>query len=264
MIRDFRGLLVQPEQASSCTKKILKPRDKNFDAKLRDFFAEVMAVVDLGRRGYARFELVTPVRGFPTPDFKAEKDGNSALIEVKNMRVPDSINEAAFAHWNAKRAELPNSFNFDVQLVHRGNGDELSAEQTDELFKAIDGLPSKARPGSYAYDLGTDLNVTFVVRNGSGQMMWRDFVAVGFESDLTGMRRVLIKTFDLTDEALKQLYSPVMRATPGTLRVLYIRWNVPDRMFLDAQTTADRVQAALTQLFRPDYPELEFLVTPYL
>jgi hypothetical protein len=120
LIRDFRGLLVQPEQASSCTKKILKPRDKNFDAKLRDFFAEVMAVVDLGRRGYARFELVTPVRGFPTPDFKAEKDGNPALIEVKNMRVPDSINEAAFAHWNAKRAELPNSFNFDVQLGIEG------------------------------------------------------------------------------------------------------------------------------------------------
>lgn len=264
LIKTFRTLLMQPEQAPARARTLLKPSDKQFDTKLKDFFAEVGAVVDLGQRGYRSFEFIDSADGFPTPDFKAQKEGTTVLVEVKNVRVPDSVTEAAFAHWNAKKAELPDEFKFDVQLIPRGNGDELSPEQRGRLFNAIDELPRKPCPGTYSYDLGKGLKVSFVLRDGIGQMAWHDFVAVGFDKDLSGMRRVLLKTFDLTDDALNQLYSPIMRLPSTTPRVLYIRWNVPDRMFLEAQAAAERVQAALGQLFRPDYPELEFFVAPYL
>jgi hypothetical protein len=110
LIERSRQALTNPEEAQTRARAVLTPGAADFDEKLDDLVAEMVAVVYLSAQGFSRLHFI-PTGEISTPDLTGVKRGQDAFIEVKNLREPPSLTIVAFSRWNANRTRNPERFN---------------------------------------------------------------------------------------------------------------------------------------------------------
>src|SRR5262249_26683142 len=113
LIARFRDCLEQRDEALQRVQEISVT---DLDEKLDDFVAEMIAVVYLSQREFSRFHFCPPGNA-PLPDLRAVRGGREVFIEVKNLREPNSVANVAISRWHANRANDPERFAFDVDVL---------------------------------------------------------------------------------------------------------------------------------------------------
>ncbi len=118
-----RPLLIQIETAKSmldnydafCIRE-LKGDETDFDEKVLDRHAELVALQILNEKGYKRGRYIIPRQECKTPDFEVKKeDGQQALVEVKHKRDPSL--PAFLEHVSKGAIGTCKSFGFDSAQI---------------------------------------------------------------------------------------------------------------------------------------------------
>jgi hypothetical protein len=128
LIERSRQALTNPHEAQTPARTTLTPVAADFDEKLDDLVAEMVAVVYLSMQGFSQLRFCPP--GEPaTPDLTAVKRGQDAFIEVKNLREPLSLTIIAFSLWHANRATKSDRFSFEVIVEYESIEPGLNPQQ---------------------------------------------------------------------------------------------------------------------------------------
>lgn len=254
LIERFRAVLASPDDARVRAQEILDPAALDFDEKLDDLVAEMVAVVYLSGRGFSGFEFCPP-GVLPTPDLTALKDKKQAFIEIKNLREPPSLTIVAFSRWHANRARDPERFQFEVMINYEGIEPELDREQREALERLIDGLPSRERPGQFVEILPGNRQITISLRDGAGVMMTQGPGGALDPVRIRSSQSLVYKLMAPAAKALSQLYSPAVPA--GAVRVMILRWKVPDDVWLVEEDVRRQVGGAIQDFLGQVFPELE-------
>jgi hypothetical protein len=142
-IDQFRGLLVNPDQAPEKAAIDLKSGNRDAEEKLVAFMAEIMAVIHLKRLGYEGFKILLPTGKKKIPDFEALFNGKCARIEVKNLRHPaDRVRTVAVKRWKELVARDASKYGIRVLLRHSHWG-SLSQAAQSRLRTILDQLPDR-------------------------------------------------------------------------------------------------------------------------
>lgn len=254
LIGRFRQALANPNNAPMRAKEILNPAAADFDAKLDDLVAEMVAVVYLSGLGYSKFDFC-PSGAVVMPDLHAFKDGKDAFIEVKNLREPPSLTLVAFSRWHANRARNAEAFAFEVMLEYRGIDPDLNREQKEVLERLIDKLPGRMRPDHFSATLPGGIEIAFSLRNGHGVMMTHGPGGPLGPVRIRSSQNLTQKLMAPAGKALSQLYGPAVPLDAN--RVIILRWKVPDDEWLVEEDVRTQVGAAIQQFLGQLFPHLE-------
>ena len=95
--------MFNPESAPPKVAQDIRSKGAEVEDKLRGVAAEIQCVIELSKRGFSNFKVISP-GGLPSVDFEAVLDGRRARIEVKNLREPaDHIRVIASAEWKKRK-----------------------------------------------------------------------------------------------------------------------------------------------------------------
>lgn len=254
LIDRFRQVLTNANNALIRVREILNPGAADFDGKLDDLVAEMVAVVYLSDLGYSNFDFCPPGT-VAMPDLRAVKDGKDAFIEVKNLREPPSLTIVAFSRWHGNQAHDPERFGFDVSIEFGGIEPELSREQREAIERVIDQLPSRVRPAQFDETLPGGLVVTITLTDGKGAMMTHGPGGALDPVRIRSAQSVVYKLMAPAAKALSQLYSSSVPAEVH--RVMVLRWKVPDDVWLVEEEVRRQVGAAIQKFLSEFFPDLE-------
>jgi len=256
LIGTCRALLADDAEAPRRAIACLQPADKNFDSKLDDFVAELIAIDQMGRDGACQIRLLDAGDN-PTPDFQATRNGETLYIEVKNLRAPDSIEAVALRRWYTTRTKHPDQFQFDVVMKYGADLDLLDQEQITALEHFIDSLHGTKPHADIRRQLPGGDDVSFTIVDGKGQMVV--FGGTGCVIDenylVDGAQQLVTKVMGQICKALSQLYGSQLPET--ATKILFLRWKVPDTYAAAPDEIRDRVQAELQLFLNRFFPRLE-------
>jgi hypothetical protein len=258
-IRSCRQTLVNESELRDKANAILKPGDPEFDNKLDDFVAEMVAVTYLSSNGFSKFRFLEHQQ-HRQPDLEALRNGRQVYVEVKNLRAPLSLLEVAFSQWEANRTREPQKYAFDCRLELNGMNRILDSDQEEWLRKIIDDLGEERRPKKLSYAGPGGVALSFVLNDGAGAMMSSPIggnlapIQEHAEQDL--VRKLLYQT---VGKALAQLYDPSINEDAD--RAIVFRWKVPDNASLVEQEVRSRVTDAFRLFLQTFFPGVEvFLI----
>ena len=96
LIGTCRASLAAEGEAQERARELLNPVvPDEFDVRLDDFVAELIAIWQLGREGAGQFHFLETTR-HKNPDLSAERGGQQLYVEVKNLREPDTVERRLF------------------------------------------------------------------------------------------------------------------------------------------------------------------------
>ena len=250
LIGPFRSALINPDEAPARARDVLTG---DFDDKLDDLVAEMVAVVYLTGQGYSGFRILATSRS-RMPDFEARRGQRRAFVEVKNLKVPDSIGTVAFRRWHANTARNPNAFSFNAMLEYEAVFEpQLDTAQVNVLNRVIDQLASRPRPSDFRATLPKGEVVRFILTDGPPGMICHGAILL---DEQEGARDLVHKLFQgMVGKALSQLHSSSL--PEGALRVIVLRWRVPDDVSFVEQEVRPRVENALARLLTTFFPDLD-------
>ncbi len=97
----------------------LSGNDGGFDDKMTDLLAELNGIAWIIDHNYSEIEKIAETDD-KTPDYRANKENELFLFEVKNLRVPDQVLHTVFVQMEARAQAEPEmykkQFNFDLKL----------------------------------------------------------------------------------------------------------------------------------------------------
>jgi hypothetical protein len=260
LIRTCRASLAVEREAQQRATELLNPRSPEFDVKLDDFVAELIAIWDLGRGGAGQFHFLDTTDQ-KSPDLMAERGGQQLYVEVKNLREPDSIELTAFRRWHANQTRDPEGFRFDVEIDYGAEPGNLTAAQREVLENAVNGLPARPKPSSFTVSLPGGLPVTFNIKHGSGRI-W-SFGGAGVLLDdkyyADNAQRLILKSIEQIRRALSQLYNSAI--PEEATKVLFLRWKVPRDLGVGPHAIRDTVRDELQNFLGRFFPRLELRIT---
>jgi hypothetical protein len=253
LVRDYRSVLVNPDEAPRKLADELPVDCNDFDAALFDSYAEIGAVPKLRTLDFDSFEVLLRPGGSKSPktaDLRARRQGESAALEIKNLRAHECV-----------ETYLPKLFE-DLKLkgqdmsglrlvVQRSSRDTLDDQEKGELAKIVEAMRDYPRNENIMVQLSERAAARFRIEDGSGDAICSDGILV---SELIGSVRdfdcLLRKIVADLQRAAKQLYSPVV--SDAKVRAAVMRWDipwfkttVPGRL---QQVAAEILQGALTGL----------------
>ena len=283
MIRDFRSSLKNQELAPiKVTNEISLIGGERIqrDGRLRDLYAELLAVLTLKNFGYSDFEVLSSAFE-PVPDFAAFFKGRSVCIEVKNLREPDDIIRViAQQRWDALRKKDPQRFSFSVRLYHMHEGG-ITKQAKDRLQTLLDQLPD--RKNGYVEEI-LDGDIAIRIERGDApanpgpsfncEVLLQSFTYVGDESatmriqsairpedlafNLNDYQRFFIKLLRIAANSTRQLFSN--QAQRFEQRALVVRWEPPTSL-IDMSYVGHPKQL-LEALFRAVQLDVEVFILP--
>jgi hypothetical protein len=261
LIRTCRASLAVELEAQQRAWELLTPLSPEFDAKLDDFVAELIAIWDLGRGGAGQFHFLPTEPKQKSPDLRAERGGQQLYVEVKNLREPDSLEQTASRIWYANQTRDPESFRFDVEIDYGAEPSDLTAVQRESLEIAINGLPARPKPSSFTLSLPGGLPVTFITKQGSGRIWSSGGTGVLLDDKYyaDNAQRLILKSIEQIRKALSQLYNSAIpeKAT----KVLFLRWKVPWDLAVGPNGIRDIVRTELQNFLGRFFPRLELRIT---
>jgi hypothetical protein len=258
LIRTCRASLAAEGEAQQRARELLNPRIPEFDAKLDDFVAELIAIWQLGREGAGEFHFLDTTEQ-KSPDLRAERGGQQLYVEVKNLREPDSIELAAFRRWHANQTRDPESFRFDVEIDYGAEPGNLTAPQREALDAAVDGLSARPRPSSFIVTLPGGLPVTFNTTDGPGIMSsGGPGVLLDDKYYADNAQRLILKSIEQIRKALSQLYNSSI--PDEAIKVLFLRWKVPWDLAVGPSPIRDTVREGLQDFLGQFFPRLELRI----
>lgn len=228
LIRDYRNILVNPDEAPRKLADELKIDCPDFDAALFDSYAEIGALPKLRTLGFDAFEvLVRPggSKSLKTADLKASRHGEPAALEVKNLRAHECV-----------ETYLPKLFE-DLKLkgqdmsglrlvVQRSSRETLDQQEKQALTKIVEAIRNYPRNENITVQLSEQKTARFRIVDGSGDAMCSDGInldeLIGSVSDFDGLFRKIVADLQ---RAAKQLYSPF--GSDAKFRVVVMRWDIP-------------------------------------
>jgi len=249
-IDEFRRLLVNPESAAPKVAQDLRSKDAEIENKLRGVAAEIQAVIELRKRGYSDFKVISP-NDRPSVDFEAMLDGGRARIEVKNLREPDvHIRMIASAEWKKRKREKPERYRFNASLRHAHRG-RLSSEADRQLRTLIAQFPGRNKNVIEILDGGIEVRLErFEPPNGSSEgymnrqligqnepgrlVVISAFLTKHFEPDANEGQAVFLKALRVVAEAQVKFFSKDTFVVEDTRNVLALRWEPPN-VFYDPE-----------------------------
>lgn len=258
LIRTCRASLAAEAEAQQRARELLNPRCLEFDSKLDDFVAELIAIWQIAREGAGQFHFLDTTEK-KSPDLMAERGGQQLFVEVKNLREPDSIELTTFRRWHANQTHELDRFRFNVEIDYGAEPSNLSALQREALERAIDGLPDRPRPGSLEVSLPEGLRVTFNMVDGPGTMSSGGAgVLLDDKYYADNAQRLILKSIEQIRKALSQLYNS---AVPHqAVKVLFLRWKVPWDLAVGPGTIRDTVRDELQNFLGRFFPRLELRI----
>ncbi len=139
-ISEYRSILVNPEDAPKKVTEDLRNEVKiaDFDQKLFDSFAEVLAVLQMSKHGASDFkaQLRSNVPNVRVPDFVCTIRGDDAALEVKNLRSYRYIENEVLELF--EDAKLKNIVDPERALVAlRSDHGLLEDQEIDELRRLV-------------------------------------------------------------------------------------------------------------------------------
>jgi hypothetical protein len=254
LIERSRQALTNPLEAQTRARTALTPVAADFDEKLDDLVAEMVAVVYLSTQGFSQLRFCLPGE-LATPDLRAVKCGQDAFIEVKNLREPLSLAIIAFSRWHANRAADPDRFSFEAIVEYEGIEPELNPQQREALERLVDRLPDRQRPVRFTETLPGGLEITLSLRDGHGVMMTHGPGGALDPVRIRSSQSLVYKIMAPAAKALLQLYNP--RVPAGALRVMLLRWKVPDDVWLVGEEVREQVGTAIQGFLGAFFPDLE-------
>lgn len=261
LIGRCRGALSNPEELLERCQKLLNPVALDFDDKLEDFIAEMVAVAYLLREGYADIHFLR-ANGTSSPDIEARLNGFQTGVEVKQLREPSTVTYVAFRRWNRNKASDPDRYAFDVQIDSLDPEFDLTFDQRHGLQEVVDGLPNRARPSEFIHTLADAKRVRFTLRDGEGVMVHHGGVS-GTDDILVDVAQGLVlKALEPMRKALTQLYGGEQQSDVS--KMLFFRWQVPDQAFMDAIAIRDAVQDGLQNFLGALFPNLQVVIVTSL
>ncbi len=256
VIKVVRGYTKNPDDLRKKLDQELNPKTADFDSKIEDFLAELVAVLYLSKCGFKDFEFLLTT-GLPMPDLRAVHQENGVyFVEVKNLREPNLPTTAAFSRWHRKQIEEPERFQFTASLDFRSQIEpDLDREQVKAVRELVDSLAARKRPDEFNATLPGSLEIQIKVADGKPVML-----SYGAGGVLDHVREARAKTFivkvlDQTSRGLRQLYAPHLG--DEARRLLLLRWRVPSDTWLVADEMRDAVRRSLEEFLRPYFPNLE-------
>lgn len=252
LIQSARTVLEDEGEAQNRANSVLNPSEKDFDSKLEDFLAEISAVVRLSEREFIRFRFCDP----PQPDLSAERNGRQVFIEVKNLRVPNSLFEIAFSQWEANRTRDTERFQFNVRLACGGIDPILNGNQERKLRNVIDTLPQLNRPCETTETLPGSVAITFKLLDGDGGMV-SDVIGGNIADIVPRVEQDLVRKLLLgpLGKALSQLYNAAV--PPDAERVIALRWRVYAEAELVETDVRDNVQNKIQSFLAQFFDNIE-------
>jgi hypothetical protein len=228
LIRNYKNVLVNPDEAPRKLADELPVDCHDFDAALFDSYAEIGAVPKLRTLGFDSFEVLVRPGGnksLKTADLKATRHGEPAALEVKNLRAHECV-----------ETYLPKLFE-DLKLkgqdmsglrlvVQRSARDTLDGQEKGELAKIVEAMRDYPRNENISVQLSERATARFRIVDGSGDAICSDGVLlselIGSVSDFDGLFRKIV--VDLQKAAV-QLHSPVV--SDAKVRAAVMRWDIP-------------------------------------
>jgi len=214
----------------------------------------MVTVVYLATKGFSQLRFCPPGE-LPTPDLTGVKNGRDAFIEVKNLREPPSLTIVAFSRWHTNRAVAPDRFNFEVIVEYEGVEPEVNREQRKALERIVDRLPDRKRPARFIETLPGGLEIILSLRDGPGVMMTHGPGGALDPVRIRSQQSLVYKMMAPAAKALSQLYGPKVPA--GVLRVMVLRWKVPDDVWLVEEEVRALVGAAIQGFLGGFFSDLE-------
>ena len=255
VVTAVRQSVVGEESLAEKRNQELNPGAADFDKRIEDFLAELVAVVYLRNNGFSNFQFLTSVDR-PMPDLRAVKGTVEYFVEVKNLREPNSPTIVAFSRWHRKRIEEPDRFQFTVGVDFLSQIEPgLDTEQVKALKNVVDSLPERERPSEFHVQLPKGLELRITLNDGSPVMY-----SHGTGGALDPLREsrtntFLVKVLNQTSKALRQLYASHL--DPRAARLLLLRWRVPSDAWFIADEIRDTVRSSLEAFLRPYFANLE-------
>jgi hypothetical protein len=262
-IDEFRKLLVNPESAPPKVAQDLRSKAGEVENKLRGVAAEIQAVIELKKRGFSDFKVISP-NGLPSVDFESKFDGRLARIEVKNLREPDDhIRMIASAEWRKRKQEKPERYLFNASLRHAHRG-RLSSEADRQLRMLIAQFPERNKDLIEILDGGIEvrlerfeppagspegyMNQQLIGQNGQGRLVVISaFLTKHFEPDANEVQAVFLKAFRVVADAQVKFFSKETVVAEDVRNVLALRWEPPN-VFYDPEML-ERVGSQIGSLF---------------
>jgi len=149
--KQYAALLGENVARKKCEDELLGPArrssQKTFQHILEDFYAEVAAVIELGKRcGYTSFCAIPRKKDAKSHDYEAITNGNRVCIEVKHMRAPRTAQEVVFDEVEGIRnSSLVTAYPFTLRVV-TDNDNTVSEDREDRIKKFVQELVGKVAP----------------------------------------------------------------------------------------------------------------------
>jgi hypothetical protein len=256
LIRDYRNVLVNPDEAPRKLADELPVDCPDFDAALFDSYAEIGAVPKLGSLGFDSFEVLLRPGGSNSPktaDLKARRQGKPAALEIKNLRAHECFETYLPKLFEDLRLKGQDMSGLRL-VVQRSSRDTLDKQEKPALAKIVEVIRDYPRNENITVPLSEGKTLRFRIVDGSGDAICSDGInldeIIGSVSDFDGLFRKIVADLQ---KAAKQLHSPVV--SDAKFRAAVMRWDIP--WFKTTvpgnlqQVAAEIVQRALSELPSP-------------
>lgn len=97
-------------------KHSLRGNDKHFDSKIDDLLAELNGAAWIIQENFSNIEKIN-TGSKKSPDFRANKNNELYLFEIKNLQVPDQILHNVFVQMEAKALIQPEMYKKNSYLI---------------------------------------------------------------------------------------------------------------------------------------------------
>src|SRR5260370_20227604 len=221
-----------------------------FDRYLGDFDAEMAAVRELGKLGYADFEPVPPKAGTKTFDYRARLGQDHACVEGKNLRSPITILDVFASALRQRHADEPSRYPYRLVLTYYSDN-TVTESQRQEILDFIDDLRGKRAPFTSNLTLKGDVNVRINVQAGSGEAMLTRGEGPGRHGEVS-LPGFLNKVSADASRAMLQF-----QAEPDCIRILVFNIDTPAGSIL-----SDFLNAAVNEVYEGSHGSVrcEFLL----
>jgi hypothetical protein len=235
----------------------------DFDAKLLDIFAEILAVLQLSNLGASDFiPLLTKVnlsKSPSQPDFRCQLAGQSAAVEVKNLRqhrFAEAVMLEAYLDASVRSGVKPRfalvMLPCDRGALGRNDGGEK------EIRKLIARISDYRPNENHTVELPGGKIIHFRLEEGGDSRDESAITLDDFVEDQLLTSEFLEKITRDTTKALKQLDAPSVQDVER--RIVALRWDVPFYSMLRSNRIYKLLHAHLDPILSAHERRAEVLV----
>lgn len=228
LIRNYKNVLVNPDEAPRKLADELPVDCHDFDAALLDSYAEIGAVPKLSMLGFDSFEVLARPGGSKSPktaDLKARRNGEHGALEVKNLRAHECVETYLPKLFEDLRLKGQDMSGLRL-LVQRSSRDTVDEQEKQALTRIVEAIRDYPRNENIAAELSERTTARFRIEDGSGDAICSDGInldeLIGSVSDFGGLFRKIVADLQ---RAARQLYSPTV--SDAKFRVAVMRWDIP-------------------------------------